>query len=238
MRADRANKFTQNGDRTTDRSGDRPAAAPIRTVVVDDDELFRHGLVVLLEGHGIRVVAEAAVAMDWIRQAARLMPDVVLIDISLNGIYGASVMQRLTAAAPLTRVLVLADAAEDDEVIALLRGGACGYLLKTTPVGQIIEAVHAASRGECSISPSITSRLVHLLTTTHRTVPPAFAPDLTTREREVLELVARGADNRHIADALYLSQHTVNHYVSHILAKLHVENRIQAAVLAVREGLI
>jgi two-component system, NarL family, response regulator LiaR len=205
--------------------------------VVDDDELFRRGLVVVLERHGIRVVAETAVAIDWIHEAARLTPDVVLVDTSVNGMSGVKAMRRLTAAAPLTRALVLADAVDEREVIAVLHAGACGYLLKTSSVGQIIDGVHAASRGECPLSPSIAGRLVHLLRSS-TTTPPLFGSDLTAREREVLELLVHGADNRHIADALHLSLHTVNNYVSHILAKLHVENRIQAAVLAVRENLI
>jgi NarL family two-component system response regulator LiaR len=205
--------------------------------VVDDDELFRRGLVVVLERHGIRVVAETAVAIDWIREAARLTPDVVLVDISLNGISAVGAMRRLTAAAPLTRALVLADVADDREVIAVLHAGACGYLLKTSSVGQIIDGVHAASRGECPLSPSIASRLVHLLRTSS-TTPPLVGSDLTPREREVLQLLVHGADNRHIGVALHVSLHTVNSYVSHILVKLQVENRIQAAVLAVRENLI
>jgi two-component system NarL family response regulator len=233
-------QFTQNGDRATERVRRLPpaAASARKVIVVDDDELFRRGLVVLLERHGIRVVAEAAVAMDWIRDVVRLAPDVVLVDISLNGMGCARAMRRLTAAAPRTRALVLADTADDGEVIAILHAGACGYLLKTSSVGQIIDGVHAASRGECPLSPSIASRLVHLLRSSGTTTPPLFGSDLTAREREVLQLLAHGADNRHIADALHLSLHTVNNYVSHILAKLQVENRIQAAVLAVREHLI
>jgi DNA-binding NarL/FixJ family response regulator len=240
MGAYKANKFTENRDGAVGRVARlTPAGASARKViVVDDDELFRRGVVVLLERHGIRVVAETGIAIDWIGEAARLTPDVVLVDIGLNGMSAVKAMRRLTAAAPLTRMLVLADAADDSEVIAVLQAGACGYLLKTSSVDQIIDGVHAASRGECPLSPSIASRLVHLLRTYGSTTLPLAGSDLTARERQVLQLLVRGADNRHIADALHLSLHTVNNYVSHILAKLQVENRIQAAVLAVRENLI
>src|SRR5438270_5828137 len=111
-------------------------------------------------------------------------------------------------------------------------------MLKTASNDQIIEGVNAASRGECLISPSIASRLVNQLRTPNGTSSRPSCADLTVREREVLRLVTLGADNRRIAETLYLSHHTVNSYVSHILAKLGVQNRIQAAVLAVREGLI
>jgi two-component system, NarL family, response regulator LiaR len=240
MGAGKVNKFTHHGDRVIERAARlTPAAASARKViVVDDDELFRHGLVVVLERHGIRVVAQTAATLDWIREAARLTPDVVLVDSSLNGVSAVTAVRRLTAAAPRTRALVLADAADDREVIAVLHAGACGYLLKTSSVGQLIDGVHAASRGECPLSPSIAGRLVHLLRSSSTTTPPLFGSDLTVREREVLQLLVHGADNRHIADALHLSLYTVNNYVSHILAKLHVENRIQAAVLAIRENII
>jgi two-component system, NarL family, response regulator LiaR len=240
MGVDKVKELTQNGDHAVQRAARlTPAGGSARKViVVDDDELFRRGLVVVLERHGIGVVAETAVAIDWVREAARLTPDVVLVDIGLNGMAAVRAIRRLTAAAPLTRALVLADATDDREVIAVLHAGACGYLLKTSSVGQIIDGVHAASRGECPLSPSIASRLIHVLRTSSSSTPPLFGSDLTAREREILKLLVHGADNRHIADALHLSLHTVNNYVSHILAKLQVENRIQAAVLAVRENLI
>jgi DNA-binding NarL/FixJ family response regulator len=206
--------------------------------VIDDDDLFRQGLVVLLERHGIRVVAKTGVVTDGIRDAARLAPDVVLVDVGMTATSSEGTIQRLAAAAPLTPVLVITDVAEDREVLAVLRAGASGYLLKTASIDQIIEGVHAASRGECSISPSIASRLVDQLRMPNGIRLPGPCTNLTPREREVLMLVALGADNRRIAKTLCLSQHTVNSYVSHILVKLRVENRIQAAVLAVREGLI
>jgi DNA-binding NarL/FixJ family response regulator len=138
----------------------------------------------------------------------------------------------------LARVLVLTMMTDDEHVINALLAGACGYLLKDAPIEQIVEGILAASRGESVISPRIASRLVRRIREPQEIDPGLSAADMTPRELEVLELLARGLDNVEIAHALYLSQHTVKNHVSSILIKLQVENRIQAAVRAVRGGLV
>jgi DNA-binding NarL/FixJ family response regulator len=210
----------------------------LRVIVVDDHELFRRGLIGLLEERGIQVVGEAALAGDAIEQASRLGPGVVLMDLSMPGMSGIEATQRLTGAAPLARVLVLTMMSDDQSVIDALLAGACGYLLKDAPIEQIVEGIRTAARGESLISPRIASRLVRRLREPDEIESGLSGKDLTPRELEVLDLLARGLDNAEIARALYLSQHTVKHHVSSILVKLQVENRIQAAVRAVRGGIV
>ena len=214
------------------------ADSRLRVVVVDDHEVFRRGLVPLLEQRGIRVVGEAGLAADGIRQASELSPDVVLMDLNMPGMSGIEATQRLSAAAPLVRVLVLTVVADQRNVTDALLAGACGYLVKDASIDQIIEGIKAAARGESLISPRIASQLVLRLREPPEVEPSLAGAELTPRESEVLEMVARGMDNREIAKALYLSQHTVKNHVSSILVKLQVENRIQAAVRAVRRGLV
>jgi DNA-binding NarL/FixJ family response regulator len=210
----------------------------LRVIVVDDHELFRRGLVGLLEERGIQVFGEAALASDAIQQAAEMGPGVVLMDLTMPGMSGIEATQRLTAVAPLTRVLVLTVSSDDQHVMDALLAGACGYVLKDSPIDQIVEGIRAADRGESFISPRIASHLVRRIREPHELEPGLTGADLTPRELEVLELVARGLDNSEIANALFLSQHTIKNHVSSILIKLQVENRIQAAVRAVRGGLV
>jgi DNA-binding NarL/FixJ family response regulator len=206
--------------------------------VVDDHELFRRGLIGLLEERGIQVVGEAALAADGIQQAAEMGPGVVLMDLTMPGMSGIEATQRLTAVAPLARVLVLSVSSDDQHVMDALLAGACGYVLKDAPIDQIVEGILAAQRGESFISPRIASHLIRRIREPHDVEPEITGADLTPREFEVLELLARGLDNSEIANALFLSHHTIKNHVSSILIKLQVENRIQAAVRAVRGGLV
>ena len=210
----------------------------LKVIVVDDHELFRRGLIGLLEERGIQVVGEASLAAEAIQQASELGPGVVLMDLSMPGMSGIEATQRLTAAAPLVRVLVLTVMTDDQYVMNALLAGACGYLLKDAPITQIVEGIRAAARGDSMISPRIASRLVRRMREPAEIESGVIGTNLTPREREVLELLARGLDNSQIAQALFLSQHTVKNHVSSILVKLQVENRIQAAVRAVRGGLV
>ena len=134
----------------------RPSA--VRVLVVDDHELFRRGIIELLQERGIEVVGEAALGADAIRQASELGPGVVLMDLSMPGMSGIEATQRMAAAAPLTRVLVLTMMAEDEYVMNALLAGACGYMLKDAPIDQIVDGIQAAARGESMISPRIASR--------------------------------------------------------------------------------
>jgi DNA-binding NarL/FixJ family response regulator len=210
----------------------------VKVIVVDDHDIFRHGLIGLLAERGMPVAGEAAFAPDAIRQATEIGPCVVLMDLSLPGMSGIEATQRLTAAAPLARVVVLSILGDDRHVIDALLAGACGYVLKDAPIDQVVEAVRAADRGESLISPRIASCLVRRLREPDTLDVSLTGEALTPRELEVLDLLARGLDNSEIAQALYLSQHTVKNHVSSILIKLQVENRIQAAVRAVRGGLV
>ena len=207
-------------------------------MVVDDHDLFRGGLVGLLEQRGVEVVGEARLAAEGIRLAGELNPDVVLMDLNMPGMSGVEATQRLTASAPNVRVLVLTVVADDRHVMDAVLAGACGYLLKDAPINQIVEGIQAAARGESLISPRIASQLMRRLREPDEIEPALPSSDLTARELEVVELLARGMDNPEIAQALHLSQHTVKNHVSSILVKLQVANRIQAAVRAVRTGLV
>jgi DNA-binding NarL/FixJ family response regulator len=209
-----------------------------KVIVVDDHELFRRGLIGLLEERGIRVFAEAALAAEALQPAAEMGPGVVLMDLTMPGMSGIEATQRLTAVAPLVRVLVLTVSTDDQHVMDALLAGACGYVLKDAPVDQIIEGIRAADRGESFISPRIARHLIRRLREPQEVEPALTGADLTPRELEVLDLLARGLDNSEIARALFLSQHTIKNHVSSILLKLQVENRIQAAVRAVRGGLV
>ena len=207
-------------------------------MVVDDQELFRVGIKELLGERGIRVIGEAGRGAQAVRQASELHPDVVLMDLNMPGMPGVEATQRLTTAAPLVKVLVLTVAADEQHVMDALLAGACGYLLKEAPIAQIVEGIKAAARGESMISPRIASRLIRRVCEPSTTEPDLVGAELTPREHEVLELLARGIANHEIAQALYLSEHTVKNYVSSVLVKLQVENRIQAAVRAVRTGIV
>lgn len=207
-------------------------------IVVDDQELFRKGIIGLLEERGIRVLGEAGLAADAIRQACRAHPDVVVMDVDLPGMSGIEATQRLAAEAPLVHVLILTVSADDEDVMDALLAGACGYLLKDASIAQIVDGIRAVARGESAISPRVASRLIRRLRDPGSRAASGNGAGLTEREHEVLELVARGLDNPEIARTLYLSEHTVKNHVSSILTKLEVQNRIQAAVLAVRRGLL
>jgi DNA-binding NarL/FixJ family response regulator len=210
----------------------------VKVIVVDDHELFRRGITGLLKERGIQVVGEAATAADAIKQASELDPTVILMDLNMPGMSGVEATQRLGGAAPQAHVLVLTMMADDENVMNALLAGACGYLLKDASIDQIVEGIQAAVRGESVISPRVATRLVRRLRQPDEIDPSLSGPEMTPRELRVLELLAEGLDNAEIAQALYLSQHTVKSYVSSIMIKLQVENRTQAAVRAVRGGLV
>jgi len=209
-----------------------------KVIVVDDHELFRRGLVGVLVERGVEVVGEAGRAREGIALVTELDPDVILMDLNMPGMSGIEAIQRLTAIAPLKPVVVITVMADEKTLMDSLLAGACGYVLKDQPIDQIVEAIRAAARGESLISPRVASRLVHRIRTPNDAESPGHDPKLTSRELEVLHYVARGIDNREIAKSLFLSEHTVKNHVSNILLKLQVENRIQAAVRAVRGQLV
>jgi DNA-binding NarL/FixJ family response regulator len=209
-----------------------------KVMVVDDHELFRGGLVGLLEEHRIEVVAEVSLAGEALAGVLSNRPDVVLMDLNLPDMSGVEATRVLAAEAPSSRVVVLSVMADEQHVIDAFQAGACGYVLKDAPIDQIVGAIHAAMRGESVLSPRIGSRLVRRLREPSQDGTEVCAPELTDRELEVLELVARGIDNQQIARTLFLSEHTIKDHVSSLLDKLQVDNRLQAAVRAVRARIV
>jgi DNA-binding NarL/FixJ family response regulator len=215
----------------------------IQVVVVDDHNFFRQGLRDLLGEQDLEVVGEAASGEAALKLVEATAPDVVVMDLNMPGMGGVEATRRLTAAAPHTRVLVLTIAADGGQVIEALMAGACGYLLKDASVEEIVSGVRAAAAGESLISPPIASQLLTRLRADQReptedAVPAEGRADLSDREIEVLRLLAAGKDNAEIAGELFISPKTVKNHISSILAKLQIENRIQAAVYAVRSGIV
>jgi DNA-binding NarL/FixJ family response regulator len=213
---------------------------PTSVVVVDDHDVFRDGLVRLLaEREDIVVVGDAADGERALRLVERLAPDVVVMDLNLPGMSGTEAIRRLAATAPQSRVIVLTISVAESDVVEAIVAGACGYLLKDASIDEIVSGVRSAAVGESLLSPRIATGLLERLRdlagdddgADHRT-------ELTERELEVLRLVAQGLDNVEIADTLVISPQTAKNHVSNILAKLQLENRIQAAVHAVRRGLV
>jgi DNA-binding NarL/FixJ family response regulator len=216
---------------------------PITVVVVDDEQMIRGALAQTLTGAGLDLVGEAANAHDAIELVLDLRPDVVLIDIPLPGYSGVPAIDRLALLAPASRVLVLARA-EENRVVEAIVAGASGYILKTAPPEAIIAAVRATAAGESVISSQIAGKLLQRIrerdipvTATSDNAASAIRAVLTERELEIFERLASGRSNREIAHELSLSTNTVHNHIASILAKLHLDNRIQAAVQAVRSGI-
>jgi DNA-binding NarL/FixJ family response regulator len=209
-------------------------AEPIRVLVVDDHEVVREGLRAFLELQaGIVVAGEAADGEEAIAVAERLDPDVVLMDLVMPKLDGLAAMRELRDRVPRARVIVLTSFLDDDKLMPALRAGAAGYLLKNAPPPEVARAVRAAHAGEALLDPVVAARLVETLTGDGDPLDR-----LTPREREVLELIGRGFPNKRIARRLEVSEKTVKTHVGHVLAKLGVTDRTQAAVVAVRAGLV
>jgi DNA-binding NarL/FixJ family response regulator len=222
-------------------NGEHPATdgAALRVVVVDDHDLFRSGLKRLLGENGLVVVGEARNGEEAVRRVVELRPDVVVMDVNMPGMSGVEATRELHVAAPECAVLMLTVNADDDDVLDAILAGAVGYLLKDARLPEIIRAIRAAAAGEALIAPAVTAGvLARLRRHGAPDVPPPPTVSLTPRELEVLRLIVEGCDNGEIGRRLHLSGSTIKHHASSILEKLGVENRIQAAVLAVRSGLV
>ena len=214
---------------------------PIRVLVVDDHTLFRRGLQALLAGDArFAVVGEAGDAGEAQRRAALLQPDVILLDNHLPGVAGVDALPGLREVAPASRVLMLTVSEDERDLAAALRGGAQGYLLKTADSDMLASAIERTMRGESTISPEMTGKLVTAFQAlrTDTEAPAAAAADadpihsLSPREHEILGHIARGASNKEIARALDIAETTVKIHVQHILRKLKLSSRVQAAVYA------
>jgi DNA-binding NarL/FixJ family response regulator len=212
----------------------------LRVLVVDDHDLFRTGLRNLLEEQGVNVVGEAENGETAIRLAADLAPDVVIMDLNMPGAGGVETTKRLSSLAPLSRVVVLTISADDEDVMNAVMAGACGYLLKDASIQELIAGIRAASEGESLISPQIAAKVLQRLRSQSKDVDAAqtIRAELSDRELQVLKLIANGKDNAQIAGELFISPKTVKNHISNILMKLQIENRIQAAVYAVRSGIV
>jgi DNA-binding NarL/FixJ family response regulator len=221
------------------RIGGESGAEGVRVLLVDDHDLFRTGLRTLLVEHGVEIVGEAANGHDAVDLVKEHAPDVVLMDLEMPGQRGVDATKEIAAVAPLTRVVVLTISDEDSDVMDAVVAGACGYLLKDSTIQELLRGIKAASVGESLISPSIAAKVLQRVRASSPDMEAAetLLTVLSDRELQVLKLIANGKDNAQIAGELFISAKTVKNHISNILLKLSIENRIQAAVYAVRSGL-
>jgi len=215
---------------------------PVRVLVVDDDALMRGGLRGVLSSDAeIEVVGEAGDGAEAIERAAALAPDVVIMDVRMPGLDGISATRELVATARDARVLILTTFEQDDYVFGALRAGASGFLLKRARPEELLAAVHAVAAGDSLLSPSVTrtviDRFARMSPEDVQAADDDALDELTPREREVLELLARGMSNAEIAAALVVEESTVKTHVKRVLQKLRLRDRVQAVIYAYERGL-
>jgi two-component system NarL family response regulator len=206
-------------------------------LLVDDHDLFRAGLRTLLEEQGVRIVAEAHDGAQAVVQVREHAPDIVLMDINMPVMTGVEATREIARLAPLTRVVVLTISDSDGDVIDAILAGAYGYLLKDSSIDELLRGIDAAAGGDSLMSPAVATKLVQRIRASSAG-PSTPRAELSERELDVLRLIANGNDNASIAAALHISPKTVKNHISNILMKLGISNRIQAAVYAVRSGLV
>jgi DNA-binding NarL/FixJ family response regulator len=212
--------------------------APLRVLIADDHPLFRHGIVALLSATpDMEVVGEASVGEEAVTLAVALQPDVILMDIQMPGVNGVEATRQILRQSPQARILMVTMFEDDASVFTAMRAGARGYVLKDTEKAELLRAIRAVGNGEAIFSPAIATRLLEFFSAPRPPLPPQAFPELTEREREILDLIAQGRNNAEIAHQLVLSPHTVRNYVSNIFSKLQVADRAQAIVRAREEGL-
>lgn len=210
----------------------------VRVLIADDHPAFRKGLAGMLSSvEGITVVGDAENGEDCVAAAAELKPDIVLMDLHMPVVNGIDATRRITEGLPETAVVVLTMLEEDDSVFAAMRAGARGYLLKGADQEDIVRAIRSASQGDVIFGPVIAERVREYFAGSRRADSSRAFPELTERELQILELMARGESNRAIAESLVLSEKTVRNHVSNIFAKLQVADRSQAIVRARESGL-
>ncbi|MDF1553159.1 MAG: response regulator transcription factor [Deferrisomatales bacterium] len=208
---------------------------PIRVLVVDDHAVVRAGIRALLaEVDDMEVVGEAGNGGDALQLAEALYPDVILMDLVMPEIDGIQAIRQIQQRRPSSKILALTSFSSDDKVFPAIKAGALGYLLKDTDPRDLVAAIRRVHRGESSLHPRIARKVLMELSQAGRR--KAAPQPLTEREIDVLELIARGLTNQEIADRLCVSETTVRTHVSNILGKLHLTNRVQAALYALREG--
>ena len=210
--------------------------SPIRILVADDHAIVREGMMFMASTReDIEVIGEAEDGVQAVEMARSLKPDVILLDLMMPRMDGISAAGAICEENPDARILVITSFAEEEKVFAAIKAGALGYLLKDSKPQALIQAIHDVYRGESSLHPSIARKLIREINEPQK-LPPTSEP-LTEREVEVLKLVAQGLTNQDIADRLFIGERTAGVHVGHILAKLHLANRTQAALFALREGI-
>jgi NarL family two-component system response regulator LiaR len=208
----------------------------VRILIADDHAVVREGLRTLIgSDKGLALVGEAENGVEAVREARRLQPDVILMDLVMPRKGGIEAIREIKRDVPETRILVLTSFAEEEKVFPAIKAGAHGYLLKDSSPAQLLQAIYDVHEGKAPLQPTIALKVIRELQ--EPTEPPPAEHSLTAREVTVLRLVARGLTNQEIADELMISEWTVRTHVSNILDKLHVANRTQATLYALREGL-
>ena len=217
-----------------------PTSETLRVLLVDDHDLFRTGLRNLLEEQGLDIVGEAATGSEAVAHVGELSPDVVVMDLNMPGMGGVEATRHIAEISPLTHVVMLTVSDEDSDVTDAILAGACGYLLKNASIQELVAGIRAAARGEALISPHIAGKVLQRVraTSAHSGIEALIRTELSDREIEVLKLIANRKDNAVIAGELHISPKTVKNHISNILMKLQIDNRIQAAVYAVRSGIV
>lgn len=208
----------------------------IRILIADDHALVRKGLITLLASEpGIEVVGEAADGVEVVWKARSLKPDVILLDMLMPRQNGLEAIEQIKGENPQARILVITSFADDQMVFPAIKAGALGYLLKDSSPQQLLQAIQDVYKGESSLHPTIALKLIRELNRSSE-LPPTGDP-LTERELGILKLVAQGLSNQEIAERLVISERTVGNHIGNILSKLHLANRTQAALYALREGI-
>ena|SRR3989442_573863 len=211
---------------------------PLCVLIADDHPLFRHGLSALLSASpDFEVVGEATTGEEVINLATNLQPDVILMDIQMPGVNGIEATRSILHTSPHIRILIVTMFEDDASVFTAMRAGARGYVLKDAQKVDMLQAIRAVGRGEAIFSPAIATRLIDFFSAPRPVAPPQVFPELTVREREILNLIAQGHSNTEIAARLVLSHNTVRNYVSNIFSKLQVADRAQAIIRAREAGL-
>ncbi len=204
----------------------------IRVLVVDDHPLFRHGVVSSLGAEpGLTVVGEAATGEDALKLARELLPDIVLLDISMPGWNGLVTAEKISTACPASAIVILTVSEDKDKLLAAFKAGARAYVLKGVSPQELAKVIRSAAAGDVYVSPSLAAEMLVSLTHDHA---PDSLQELTGREREILQLVGTGLTNREIGTRLFLTEKTIKHYVTNILQKLQVRSRVEAALFAAK----
>jgi DNA-binding NarL/FixJ family response regulator len=212
-------------------------AAPVRVLIVDDQALFRSGLARLLSTDPrVIIVGEAADGLDAVNRCAAASPDVVLMDLKMPNMDGVEAAQRIIGASPQVKVLILSTFDADSYVLAALKAGVAGYVLKDSTPEAIVSSILAVNSGERVMAGAVATRVLEMID--GNTTPKEFYDGLTAREMEILRLIATGAPNKQIAFRLSISEKTVRNHVSNMYEKLNIYDRSQAVLYAVRKGLV